>query len=1254
MHSDDDAPPVSGLPEVPDATGAALADAGLPAPPGTDPARDQPTANGAAPGPAAHFVIGIGASAGGFEALEQFFSAMPGDCGASFVVVQHLSPDHKSLMVELLSKHTPMRVCQAEENARLVPNTIYLIPPKAVMTVADGRLHLAAREDRPVPNYPIDVFLNSLAEDAGDKAVAIILSGTGSDGSRGIRAIKQEGGMVMVQDVDSAKFDGMPRNAIATGLADCVMPPPRMPEELLNYLRHPVIQDKLHGQTGLREDDDRLRQIYLALKQHAGVDFTLYKQSTVLRRVERRLTINHIANLSEYVASLHHNPEEVAALYKDLLIGVTNFFRDPEAFTAVTRRALPEIFKERRGTIRIWTTGCSTGEEPYSLAILIREYMEAAGEIRDVKIFATDIDRNALEFASNGLYPENIAADVSRERLQKYFVRRDDGYQIIKPIREMVIFAAHNIIKDPPFNKIDLLSCRNLLIYLQPVLQQKVMAFFNFALNESGFLFLGTSETVGGFANYFSLIDPKWKIYRSQGKHIPLDLEGFSIAPTQARTPGKPRLTGLRRREDLESQTLEALFDDLVARYLPPTVVVGDNHEVVHVMGQVDRFLKLRPGRTSLDVAALLHQDLVIAVETGLNKAARENAEVLYKDVRLAGDGESLRLDLTIRPFADPKTGTRLFALTFLEAEAPAERSLAEHFDLDAKARQRIFDLENELKYNKENLQATIEEVETTNEELQATNEEMLSANEELQSTNEELQSVNEELITVNAEYQNKIQELTELNNDVNNLLSSTSIGVLFLDRDLCVRKFTVAAKEEINLMDFDIGRPLSHVSFNFSFDGLVDEARRVLETLVPFQAEVGSTRGKRLFLRILPYVTVDNVIKGVVLTFVDVTGIKQAEEKVRKLSLAVEESPSIVVMTDPTGIIEYVNRQFTRVTGYAPAEAVGRRCAMLASGETPPEVSRSLWEEVTQGRVWRGRFRNRRKNGEIYSEQASITPIRDSGGTTVGYLKMAEDVTALEDSETALRAERDLIARIADTSPAAITVVAPDGSLIYASRRCEDLFGVDRDTLLTRSFDDAAFAIEDADGRPMAPEALPFSLVMASGAPVADVRHSIRRADGSRAYLSINAAPMIDEAGRITAVVSATEDVTARADTDRRCAFMAAVVDSSPQAVVGLDLAGTIVSWNRAAAALYGYEPAEVIGRSAAMLVPEGSLPRLQEALERIGRGEAVAPFTAERVRRDGSRFTARLALTPVRSAAGKVDGATATVREAAPDAAP
>jgi two-component system CheB/CheR fusion protein len=1228
----------------PDTAPPAPADAAAP-----KPAAPQATPESAAPPrPDIPFVVGIGASAGGFEALEQFFTAMPGDCGASFVVVQHLSPDHKSLMVELLSKHTSMRVRQAEENIPLAPDTIFLIPPKAVMTVTGGRLHLAERLDRPVPNYPIDVFLNSLAEDVGDKAVAIILSGTGSDGSRGIRAVKQEGGMVMVQDADSAKFDGMPRNAISTGMADFIMPPSRMPEELLKYLRHPFVKDKGQSETALRGNDERLRQIFLALKQHSGVDFTLYKQSTVLRRVERRLTINHIDGLPDYVTVLNDNPDEVAALYKDLLIGVTNFMRDPEAFDVLRRRVLPQIFKERTGTIRIWTAGCSTGEEPYSLAMLFKEYMETTGDIREVKIFATDIDRSALEFASTGQYPESIAADLSRERLQKFFLHRGDGYQVNKSIREMVIFAAHNVLKDPPFNKIDLLSCRNLLIYLQPVLQQKVMSFFNFALNEGGFLFLGASETVGGFGNSFSLTDPKWKFYRSQGKHIPLDLEGFSIAPVHSRSAGKPRLSGIRRSHDLENQTLDALFDDLVARYLPPTVVVGANHEVVHVMGEVDRFLKLRPGRTSLDVASLVRQDLVIAVETGLNKAARESAEVLYRDVRLDGS-QPLRLDLAIRPFVDPATGTRLFALTFRETEVAEERPLGEHFDIDAKVRQRIADLEHELQYNKENLQATIEEVETTNEELQATNEELLSANEELQSTNEELQSVNEELITVNAEYQNKIQELTDLNNDVNNLLASTTIGVLFLDRDLCVRKFTPAAKDEINLMEFDIGRPLSHVSFNFTLDSLVDDARRVLETLSPYQAEVVNTRGKRLFLRILPYVTVDNVIKGVVLTFIDVTGLKQAEEKVRKLSLAVEESPSIVVMTDPAGIIEYVNHQFSQVTGYAEDEALGRPCAILASGETPPATIRSLWHEITHGRPWRGKFRNRRKSGDIYSEQASVTPIRDENARIVGYLKMAEDISALETSEASLRAERDLIARIADTSPAAIAVLSPEGHITYASRRCEELFGVSREALLARAFDDDAFSIEDADGQPFPADDLPFSQVMATGKPVTDVRHNIRRADGSVLRLSINAAPMLGEDGRVTAVVCSMEDITARVETDRRCDFMAAVVESSPRAVIGLDLDGTIVSWNRAAAALYGHTAEEALGRDVAMLVPPNLLPQVTANLGAIARGEAVAPFVTERLRRDGSRFAASLSLAPVLDATGRVIGVTVTAR---PDA--
>ncbi|WP_428563114.1 MAG: chemotaxis protein CheB [Solidesulfovibrio sp. DCME] len=1199
------------------------------------------------------FVVGIGASAGGFEALEQFFSAMPSDSGASFVVVQHLSPDHKSLMVELLSKHTRMRVAQAEENAPLVPDTVYLIPPKKVMTVKTGHLHLVEREDRPIPNYPIDVFFNSLAEVFGDKAVAIILSGTGSDGSRGIRAVKQEGGMIMVQDLDTAKFDGMPRNAISTGLADFVMPPGRMPEELLNYLRHPFVQEKLRVPETTRENDDRLAQIYLGLKQHTGVDFTLYKQSTVLRRVERRLTINHISGLSEYLEFLRQNPDELTSLYKDLLIGVTNFFRDPEAFAALARRVVPEILRERRGPIRVWTAGCSTGEEPYSLAMLFRDALDAAGDGRDVKIFATDIDRAALDFASAGVYPENIAADLSRERLQKYFVRRGDGYQIAKPIREMVIFAAHNIIKDPPFNKIDLLSCRNLLIYLQPVLQQKVMSFFNFALNEGGHLFLGSSETVGGFANYFQLVDPKWKLYRSQGKHIPLDLEGFSITPPAQRGP-RGRLLGARRRDGDEGQALEAVFDALVASYLPPTVIVGENHELVHVIGEVERYIKLRPGRSTLDVSGLVRQDLAIAVETGLNKAARDNREVLYKDVRLEGEDKNTRLDLVIRPYTDTKADGRLFALTFREYEQEKDKDLGERFDLDAKARQRIADLEHELQYTKENLQATIEEVETTNEELQATNEELLSANEELQSTNEELQSVNEELITVNAEYQNKIQELTDLNNDMNNLLSSTSIGVVFLDRDLCVRKFTPAAKEDINLMDFDIGRPLSHVSFNFACDDLVHEARRVLETLAPFQREVKSAKGKWLLLRILPYVTVENIIKGVVLTFLDITGVKRTQAQLEKLSQAVEESPSIVVMTDPEGVIEYVNASFCRATGYAAGEAVGQRPSLLSSGETPAADIRHLWAELAQGRIWQGTFRNRRKDGTVYTERASIAPVRDADGLVTGYLKMAEDVTDYETAQAALRAERDLIARIADTAPVAIIVTDAAGRLTYASGRCETMFGLPREALLARAFDDPAFAIEAPSGGPFAPEELPFSRVMATGAPVANVRHDVRRPDGTLVRLSINASPMFDDKGRVASVVCALEDVSDRLESETRCDFLSAVVESAPEAIVGVDLGGAIVSWNASAARLYGYPAEAAVGRNVAMLVPEEGKEQLRQAVARLHRGEPLAPFVTERLHRDGRRLRVRLTISPVKSAKGAIEGYAALVQPLDADDAP
>lgn len=1007
--------------------------------------------------PVPGYVVGIGASAGGFEALELFFDAMPSDSGIAFAVVQHLSPDHKSLMVELLSRHTGMKVLQAEDGMPLEANTVFLIPPRKVMTVSQGRLRLADKADRPLPSFPIDIFFNSLAESLGDRAAGVILSGTGSDGTRGIRALKEEGGLIMVQDPASAKFDGMPRNAIATGLADYVLSPEQMPVELMKYVSHPFARAERDAKIAEPGDENKLARIFTLLKNHSGVDFTFYKQSTVLRRIERRLSINQLESLDSYVKYLYANPDESGILYKDLLIGVTRFFRDAEAFDQIKTRILPELFKSRKGPLRAWVCGCSTGEEAYSLAIVFKEYMDETGDQREVKIFATDIDKEALEFASNGLYPENIVADLTPERFRNFFIKSGDKYRVAKGVREMVIFALQNIIKDPPFNKIDLLTCRNMLIYLQPVLQQKVLAFFNFALNEGGFLVLGSSETVGAYTNLFAPFDTKWKIYRCRGKHLPLPAEGFSISSVRPRRAPSLGAGSSPLVQTSRERVIGGILEELMDRYVPPTLIVNQDNEVVHIRGDVSRFVSLRPGKTSLGLSNLVRKDLSIALETGVNKAMRENQQAVYKDIRLKDPSGELRIDLSVIPYVDDRSGEKLAATVFHEQAGEPDCELAgEPFDLDSKARQRITDLEAELQYNRENLQATIEEVETTNEELQATNEELLSANEELQSTNEELQSVNEELITVNAEYQSKIAELTELNNDMTNLLSSTNIGVIFLDRDLAVRKFTPAIREEVNLMDFDIGRPIAHISLNIHYDSLVEDARKVLAHLSPIQKEVVSNAGKTLLMRMLPYVTLDNVVKGVVITFVDITGVKSAETTLRKFSQAVEASPSMVLLTDPAGRVEYANRSFLKNTGFSPEEIQGMDIAGLTAGELSGQSFKDLWKALGAGKTWSGRLSTLRKDGSVYEEEASLLPVLGESGEIINYLKLSTDITGRLEDGRKLASQQTLLDQLEDRHAAAgkaadsldsrediIVTLGGDLRVEYANRKALAVLGL-------------------------------------------------------------------------------------------------------------------------------------------------------------------------------------------------------------------
>ena len=869
-------------------------------------------------------IVGVGASAGGLEALEQFFQNVTPDSGLAYVVIQHLSPDYKSLMAELLAKHTTMPIYRAVDGIEIKANSIYLIPPKKNMTVFHRKLYLTEQNHSLGLNLPIDIFLRSLAEDLGEMAIGIILSGTGSDGTLGVRAIKGAGGMIMVQEESSAKFDGMPRSAIATGLVDYILPPDKMGEQLLKFISHPLAVRQDVTEDLSVKDDDVLSKILASIRNRCGVDFTFYKPNTIIRRIERRISVHQLSSISEYSNFLSEASNEVNILYKELLIGVTKFFRDNEAFEILNDKVIPEIFKSKKNMepIRVWISGCSTGEEAYSIAILFKEYMDAKGIYNDVKIFATDIDKDAIEIASSGNYPESIVADISDERLRKFFFKNNNSFKVTESIRQMVIFATHNLIKDPPFSKIDLISCRNLLIYLQPVMQKKVLSTFSFALNANSFLFLGTSESIGDLSHYFSSLDSKWKIYKNNESIKQSIIDDIYIPRLRSRNiPNYREIKSVSKVFD--GDMVDKINKNLFEQYVPPSIIVNDRFELLHVSKDASKFLKVPSGKISYNIQNMVNQELSVAIGTAIHRVIKENSEVVYTNISLIvnGDEKSL-IDLIVKPFRDDKTKNTLILIIFDEKSIKESSSDSSSlFDINKNASQRILDLENELKYTKENLQATIEELETSNEELQATNEELIASNEELQSTNEELQSVNEELYTVNSEYQSKIEELTELNNDINNWFNVTNIGTIFLDLKLRIRKFTPSTKDFINLIENDMGRPIKHISYNFDYESFFDDIDDVLKTLAPKDKEIKIRNGKWVSIKILPYRTTENAVKGIVITFLDISKIKAADimliQEQILLATILDNNSAGILIIDELGNIKFHNKIASEIIEY-------------------------------------------------------------------------------------------------------------------------------------------------------------------------------------------------------------------------------------------------------------------------------------------------------------------------------------------------
>ncbi|HZQ18276.1 MAG TPA: chemotaxis protein CheB [Terriglobales bacterium] len=891
-------------------------------------------------------IVAIGASAGGLEALEGFFKHMPADSGLAFAIVQHLAPDIKSALPELLTKYTRMPVEQVHDNSSVFANRVYVIAPNSTLTVKDGVFRVKIPGEPAGHRTPIDSLFRSVAEDRGENAVCIMLSGNGTDGTLGLRAIKEHGGMAMAQTLESAKYDAILRSAIATGLVDHVLPVEEMPAKLLEYASH--LRSLKDGTPNhIRQQLSRhMATIHRLLRNSVGHDFSEYKENTIARRLERRMKISQIETVEQYLAVLEREPQEVNQLFKDLLIGVTQFFRDPEAFDALHREVIPKLFegKDAGTTVRVCVVGCSSGEEAYSIAMLLCEHASTLQNPPKVKIFATDIDELGLEIARKGLYPESVAEQVGPERLQRFFTRHDSGYQVKRDLREMCVFSSHSFIKDPPFSRLDLISCRNVMIYLGLDLQEKIIPLFHYALRSGGYLFLGPAENAASHRQLFQPVDKKHRIFLRK-ESLPRLAIRFPLSEISRPTP-----PGGRQPKTEDQNFAQQLERIILQRFGPACVAVRENGDAVYFSGPISRYLEQSAGSPETNVVHMAREGLGTFIRTAFHKAVTSGERVVQKNVQIQINGGVGHVDLTVEPltaFGD----ANLFIIAFEEVAPGTHPEYGPSPASPAGAEQTIRYLESELRSSQERLQATTEELETSNEELRSANEEYQSTNEELETSKEELQSFNEELETVNSELNRKVAELDHSNSDLQNLLNSTHIATIFLDRDLRIKNFTPAIESVFRLISSDIGRPITDLAAQFVELNLVEDIKEVLGTLSPHERELTGVQGRHYLMRILPYRTIHDVIDGVVITFVDVTQLKEAEQRAERAKIYAENIVGTVreplLILDNDLRVTSANPAFYEKFRVCASEIAGQHLYELADGQWGKSELRKLIDEL-------------------------------------------------------------------------------------------------------------------------------------------------------------------------------------------------------------------------------------------------------------------------------------------------------------------
>jgi two-component system, chemotaxis family, CheB/CheR fusion protein len=935
-------------------------------------------------------IVGVGASAGGLEAFSQLLAALPSDAGVAVVFVQHLSPDRESALPELLTASTSLPVVQVTESMPIEVNRVHVIPPGFHLSIENGRLHLSPRPTGREQHLPIDAFFRSLAEYAQSHAIGVVLSGTSSDGAAGLREIKAVGGITLAQDPKSAKYDGMPRAAIATDAVDLVLPPHEIAHELGRLIKHPLVRHVRPRQSSdeMAIDEEDLRRIFSLLRNATGVDFTHYKQPTIRRRLQRRMVLHKITSVQQYIKYLQQRPEEVQALYGDILIHVTRFFREPESFQTLSSVIFPSIVSHRHSDepIRIWTPGCATGEEPYSIGIALLEYLGENAQGVPIQLFATDISEAAVDFARAGLYAENIADDVSPERLRRFFTRSDGGYRIVKAVRDLCVFARQDITRDPPFSRLDLIVCRNVLIYLGPVLQKKVMNIFHYALRSSGYLMLGNAETVGASADLFTITDKRHRLYTKktasradmsfsavgQVRHVPIDAQ--RAARQHVISGNFPELA--RAGHVVYNEANRIVLD----RFAPAGVIINEDLQIVQFRGQTGRFLEPAPGEASLSLLKMTREGLLHGLRSVLSDARRTNSPTRREGMRVKHDGHMIEVAIEVFPIDGMPEG-RHFLVLFDDrttaAHAPDESApaaTAAQPESSGKSKgkgkrpaladdHRVQRLAEELAASREYLQSIIQDLEAANEELQSANEEILSSNEELQSTNEELdtakeelQSTNEELNTVNEELHNRNEELSRANSDLTNLLASVQIAIVMVAGDLKVRRFTPTAEKVLNLIPTDIGRPISDIKPNIECPDLERMIASAIDHVTTVEREVRDRQGKWYMLRIRPYKSLENKIDGAVLALLDTEGSRPRSEDAANRQLAetmLDFTDRPLLVLDADHRVRKISPAFAQAFGIAPIDAEGRTVYELVGGWDTLQLRRLVQDILPrEGRV--------------------------------------------------------------------------------------------------------------------------------------------------------------------------------------------------------------------------------------------------------------------------------------------------------------